>query len=49
MTRAQGAHQKHDAGGNTIGRSNQNPILDTHLYEVEFPVFEITDFLFVIL
>ena len=34
-------HLKHDADGNTLGRSNQNLILDTHLYEVEFPGGEI--------
>ena len=35
--------QKHDADGNPIGRSNQNPILDTCLYEVEFPQGEMTE------
>ena len=28
---------KYDADGNPIGRFNQNPSLDTHLYKVEFP------------
>ena len=28
--------RKHDVGGNTIGRANSNPILDTRVYEVEF-------------
>ena len=28
--------QKHDAYDISIGRSNQNPILDIYLYEVEF-------------
>ena len=32
-----------DADGNPIGRSNQNPILDTCLYEVEFPGGQMTD------
>ena len=36
-------HCKQDADGNLIGRSNQNPILDTCLYEVEFPGGEITE------
>ena len=35
--------QKHDASGNPIGRSNQNPILDMHLYEVEYPGGEMTE------
>ena len=34
--------QKCDANGNPIGRSNQNPILDTCLYEVEFFGVEMT-------
>ena len=34
--------RKHYADGNPIGTSNQNPILDTHLYEVEFPGGEMT-------
>ena len=29
--------------GHPIGRSNQNPILKTYLYKVEFPVSEITE------
>ena len=36
-------HWKHDAHGNPIGRSNQNPILDAHLYEVEFHGGEMTE------
>ena len=36
-------HQKYDADGNPISRSNQNLILDTHLCEVEFPGGEITE------
>ena len=34
---------KHDANDNSIGRSHQNPILDTCLYEVEFPWGEMTE------
>ena len=34
MARGKVVHQKHDANGNLIVRSNQNPILDTCLYEV---------------
>ena len=30
-----------DANDSSIGRSNENPILDIHLYEVEFPGGEI--------
>ena len=33
--------QKKDSDGNPISRSNQNPILDTYFYEVEFPRGEI--------
>ena len=29
--------RKRDVDGNPMGRENQNPILDTRLYEVEFP------------
>ena len=29
-------HRKHNVEGNTIGRSNSNPILDTQTYELEF-------------
>ena len=36
-------HEKHDANDNPIGRSNQNPILDTFLYEVEFHGGEVTE------
>ena len=36
MARDQVVCLKHDANGNPIGRSNQNPILNTRLYEVEF-------------
>ena len=34
MARGQVVCLKHDANGNLIGRSNQNPILNTCLYEV---------------
>ena len=43
MAGGQVVHQKNDADGNPIGRSNQNPVLDTCLYEVEFPGGEITE------
>ena len=43
MARSQVVHQKQDVDGNTIGRSNQNPILSTHLTELEFPGGEITE------
>ena len=43
MARGQVVCQKHDANSNPIGRSKQNPILDTHLYEVEFPGREMTE------
>jgi hypothetical protein len=29
--------RKRDANGNPLGKANQNPILDTRLYNVEFP------------
>jgi hypothetical protein len=29
--------RKHDQDGNLIGHSHNNPILDTHIYEVVFP------------
>ena len=37
-TVAQGSvgRRKRDVEGNTIGRANSNPILDTQVYEVEF-------------
>ena len=34
---------KHNADGNLIGRFKKNPILETHLYEVEFPGGEMTE------
>ena len=43
MARGQVVHRKHNANGNPIGRSNYNPILDMHLYEVEFPGGEMTE------
>ena len=42
LARGQVVHWKHNANGNQIVRSNQNPILDTCLYEVEFPEGEMT-------
>ena len=44
MATCQVVCQNHDVGGNPIGRYNQNPTLDTHLYEVEFPRGEKTEF-----
>ena len=41
--RGQVVHQMHDANGNPIGRTNQNPILDRYLYKVEFPGGEMTE------
>ena len=43
MTRGQVVCQKQDANNNLMGRTNQNPILDMPLYEVEFPWGEITE------
>ena len=43
MDRGKVVHQKHDANGNPIGRSNHNPILDTCLDEVEFSGGAITE------
>ena len=43
MARGQVVCWKHNANGYIISRSNQNTILDTHLYEVEFPGEEMTD------
>ena len=37
--------QKQDAHGNPFGSSNWNPIVDAHLYEVEFLEREITEFI----
>ena len=37
MARGQMVCQKHYSNGNLVGRSNQNLILDTHIYEKEFP------------
>ena len=36
MVRGQVVCWKQDTNGN-VGRSNKNPILDKHLYEVKFP------------
>ena len=35
--------QKHDVDSNPMSRSNQNPNLDTNLYEMEFPGEKITE------
>ena len=43
MARGQVVYLKHHANGNPIGRSNQNPILDTHVYKVEFSWGEVTE------
>ena len=43
MTKGQVIHWKSDVDGNQMSRSNKNPILDTHLYEVEFPWGESTE------
>ena len=43
IARGQVVHWKHDANGNPIGRSNQNPIMDTHLYDMEFTGGEMTE------
>ena len=43
MARGQVVCQKHNAKGNLISRSNQNPILSTQLYEVEFPGREVIE------
>ena len=43
IARGQVVCWKYDANGNPIGRSNQNPILDTCLYEVEFPGGQVTE------
>jgi hypothetical protein len=36
--------RKRDANGNPIGRANNNPILDTRVYEVEFPDGTVADY-----
>ena len=42
MTRGQVVCKKHDVNFNPIDRSSKNPILDTCLYEMEFPEGEMT-------
>ena len=42
MAKGQVVHLKNDDNSDTIGRTNQNPILGTHLYKVEFIREEIT-------
>jgi len=36
--------RKRDANGNPVGRANSNPILDTRVYEVEFPDGSVNDY-----
>ena len=43
LVRGKVVHWKYDADCNIIGRSYQNPIMDTCLYEVEFPGGSITE------
>ena len=43
MARGQVIRRKKNAGGDLIGRSNTNPILDTREYEVEFANGEVTE------
>ena len=43
MARGRVVCQKHNANGIPIGRSYQSPILDTCIYEVEFPGREMTE------
>ena len=43
MDKGQAVCWKHNAGDNSISRSNQNSIPDTLLYEVEFPGGEIIE------
>ena len=43
MARGKVVNWKHDDNGNPIGRSNQNPILNTCFYEVDLPGGEITE------
>ena len=43
ISRGQVVHWEWDANSNPIDRSNQNPILDTHVFAVEFPGEEITE------
>ena len=43
MARGKVVRRKRDAEGNPIGRANNNPILDTHQYEVQFADGEVTE------
>ena len=36
--------RKRDSDGNPIGRSNSNPILDTRVYQVEFPDGDVAEY-----
>ena len=43
MTRGKVIYRKRDAEGNLIGRANNNPILDTRQYQVQFADGEVTE------
>ena len=43
MARGKVIRRKRDAEGNPIGRENNNPILDTRQYEVQFADGEVTE------
>ena len=43
LTRGRVISRKRDADGNTVGRANGNPILDTRTYNVEFDDGTITE------
>ena len=43
LARGQVTERKHEHEGNIIGRSNENPILDTREYEVKFEDGDVTE------
>jgi hypothetical protein len=43
MARGRVAGRKRDANGNPVGRANDNPILDTRVYEVQFDDGDVTE------
>ena len=43
MARGRVAGRKRDADGNPVGRANDNPILDTRIYEVQFDDGDVTE------